>query len=58
MKELIQIQLVHIPFGVWEPARLEWYFGKNPNPETVMVIVENSKIVNKTQVFFGNNALN
>ncbi len=52
MKELIQIQLVHIPFGVWEPARLEWYFGKNPNPETVMEIVESSKIVNITQVYF------
>jgi hypothetical protein len=39
-------------------CKVRMVFWKNPNPETVMVSIENSKIVNKTQVFFGNNALN
>ena len=43
MKELIQIPLVHVPFGVWEPERLEHVFGKNPNPEVIKKIVDGYK---------------
>ena len=43
MKELIQIPLVHVPFGVWEPERLEWRFGKNPDSATVKQIVKGNK---------------
>jgi len=43
MRDLIQIPLVHVPFGVWEPERLEYVFGKNPNPATVKQIIDGHK---------------
>ena len=44
MKRLIVIPLVHVPFGVWESKRLEYTFGKDPNPVTVKKIIDGHKI--------------
>ena len=43
MRELIQIPLVHVPFSVWEPERLEYRFGRNPDPDTMKKIIDGHK---------------
>ncbi len=43
MRELTVIPLVHMPFGLWKPERLERCFGKSPDPETVRRIVEGDR---------------
>jgi len=39
----VQIPLVHVPFGVWGQERIEYWFGKSPDPDIVRRIVDGHK---------------
>ena len=44
MRTLIQIPLVHVPFGYWSKERLDATFGKNPDPKIVRQIIQGNRL--------------
>ena len=43
MRTIIEIPLVHVPFGHWDKERLDATFGKNPDPTIVRQIIQGNR---------------